>query len=309
MYFDQSYHNCPNPEFIEMAQLIEDPYWQEKMLLAAKGKFPKKVSYRNGEIRFRKNSSMAVEKLPSDPYNAAMLVIEFIRKFTGLASASDKHENRRQLNAVSEKHTAIRDCTWKDIKGKGAKFDILNRYSREIAQAMKLTELQRCQLIKTIQCGLFCGRLTNDHMIMDQGRITQVTGLCFDDTTNTFKLDPNTAPYKPSKPLDPKLAINPTDSYIKRHRKTPMIGNVITGLVDYFANQVADIPVMAPLFVIVDSPTVDTEYILDNYIDEPSPTKDVLYTIDMIDSLPDTFTDSPESYENSTSVSSAEGFR
>ncbi len=328
MYLDQSYWNCQNPEFLEMAQLVTDPYWQEKLLLAAKGKFPKKVSYRNGEIRFRKNSSMATEKLPKDPVDAATLVIQFIRKFTGLSSELDKRENLRQLSSVSSRYIPIRDCSWKHIKGKGSKIDIMNRYSREIATAMSLTELQRCQLLKTIQCGLICGQLSNDHVIMKVGRINQITGLYYDDSTATFKLDPRLAPYKPSKPVDSRVVIDLRESYVKRRTSAkgmPVIGNAIKSIVDYFTWQLsmeeaARTPV-GPTFIIVDINVPDyssdtspnsiepePQYNIESS-NEQSPPKDVLEAIDMIESMPDNWTGSPDSYDNSTSRSSIEGYR
>ena len=303
LQLDKSFWDCQNPEFIEMAKYTTDLYWQDKMLMGAKGKFPKKVSYRNGEIRFRKNSSMATEKLSRDPGEASMTVIQFIRKFTGLSSDLDKKENLRHLTSTAGKYLPFNECAWKDIKGKGAKADILNRYAREIAAVMKLTELQRCQLIKTIQCGLFCGRLSNDHVIMDCGKIRQVTGLYYDTEQVVFRLDPKLAPFKPAK-FDSRSAINLYDSYITRRTIIPVFGDKTRNIIEYLvwqleAQEIAQAPVVTKFIIVTNDPMYDD-------MDNSSPPKDIEDTLNMIESTPVNWTDSPDSYENSTSVSSFE---
>lgn len=304
LHLDRPSREYPNPEFIQMARYITDDYWQQKLIMAAKGKFPRKISYRNGEIRFRKNNGMNTETLPSDPAIAAVAVIQFIRQYTGLSSDTDKQENSVHLTMTSDKYKPLSECTWKDLN-KVSRISILNRYANEVTEAMNLTSLQRCQLIKTVQCGLICGRLSNNHIVMSYGRICEVTGLTYDGHTGLFDLDSRLAPFSPAKPADPKIVIDLEADYNKRRAssfkkgKTPTVGVIVENLVKYLSLKLAKAEPAAiiPNFVIVNDPEFDVAA-ASNEIEFHKLETDT-------ENIPENWTTSPESFENSTSMSTS----
>lgn len=248
-----------NPEFIEMARHIKDEYWQQKMILAANGKFPRKISYRNGEIRFRKPNGMTTETICDDPSEAADMVIKFIKKFTGLSSATDNQQSLKRIKSTSNRYKPLSECIWKDLS-KSSKIMLIDRYADEISVHMSLTSIQRCNLIKVIQCGLTSSRLNHNHIQMFGGKICKIDGLVYN--SGVFTLDPNEIPYK-QESIDRRIIIDLNAKYSERRdtkTKTTMpLGSKVQNVTNYLSVKLTrDKTVMAPVFVILNDPDFDT---------------------------------------------------
>jgi len=247
-----------NPEFIEMARYITDEYWQQKMILAASGKFPRKISYRNGEIRFRKPNGMITETVCEDSSEAANMVIKFIKKYTGLSSATDNLESLKRIKSASDRYKPLSECGWKDLN-KGSKIALINRYADEVTNAMSLSRVERCNLIKVIQCGLTSSRLTHNHIQMHGGRICKVEGLVYN--SGVFGLDPNEVPYK-HESVDPRIIIDLDAKYKQcRYSKSKVrvpLGSMVENVTNYLSLKLTkDNPSIIPTFVILNDPNFD----------------------------------------------------
>jgi len=245
-----------NPEFIEMARYITDEYWQQKMMLAANGKFPRKISYRNGEIRFRKPNGMTTETICGDPSEAAAIVIKFIKKFTGLSSAADNQQSLKRIKSTSNRYKPLSECVWKDLS-KSSKIMLIDRYADEISVHMSLNSIQRCNLIKVIQCGLTSSRLNHNQIQMSGGKICKIDGLVYN--SGVFTLDPSEVPYK-QESVDRRNIINLNAKYSERRgaKSKPAVplGSMVQNITNYLSVKL-DKTIVTPTFIILNDPDFD----------------------------------------------------
>lgn len=192
-----------HPIFLAYAECIDDPYWSSMLSNAAYGKFPKKFSYQDGNLVFRRKKNISLSltgDMSVDPYK----VVEFFKHHSGITSQADREMTTRELS-----NTETKEISW-GRKRKRIRELMISNYVSFMAKAMNLTQEQKEQLKLIINVGVLFGYLNKDNFETDDKRIIRINGIYFDGTN--FILDESLKPKRSkSKPKPTKEVIQPYD--------------------------------------------------------------------------------------------------
>lgn len=180
-----------NKVFADCAETINDPYWTERFTEASVGKFPRKFSYKERTLSFKKGLKYITVDIPTNPYLATEVCIDFFRNNGGLFSDLDK-QNSLELRCSSENDIPT-NLTWGEINKKTQEC-MISYYVTDVKPLMGLTSQEVEQLRQTIYFGVSNKYFDKDNITVEKNRIRTITGLLWNSNERIFYVDPEISP-------------------------------------------------------------------------------------------------------------------
>jgi len=166
-----------NHIFYEMYELEHDPYWKSEFFKACHGRFPQKVTFKNGIVYFTKSNKREKLHLPEDIADAIENYKGFIHKNTWCRSRSEFEEDNKMNDDRISKNKSIQDYQWKELKKKKTKEILIMNYINYIAEDYEMTLQQKYELSMEINIGIITGTINSASIDYEDGIIKQIRGL------------------------------------------------------------------------------------------------------------------------------------
>lgn len=176
--------------FYDCSEVTQDPFWAERLMEASVGKFPKKFSYKEGNLSFKKGTKYITIRVPEDPEQATELCINFFRNNGGLFSEADK---QTALEIRCSDESIIKYLSWSDADKKTQEC-MISYYIMDMKPAMNLMNEEVEQLRQIIYFGVSNKYFDKKNITVERNRITAIQGLLWNSNDRYFYIDPNLVP-------------------------------------------------------------------------------------------------------------------
>lgn len=183
-----------HPLFIQCAELTNDPFWVNLFITAGYGKFPKKFTYKDGTLVYKKSSKMFSLDVPQVSHEAIYACMDFFRTHGGIVSDIDLENIRREQYAEAELEAEMaEDISWSKLSKK-VKDVLIDLHVETLTNRLQLNREETKNLRYRLNIGIILGYFNTSNIILDGKCISQINGLLFDITDRTFSIDPNIKP-------------------------------------------------------------------------------------------------------------------
>lgn len=182
------------PLFMQCAELTNDPFWVNLFITAGYGKFPKKFTYKDGTLVYKKSSKMFSVDIPQVSHEAIYVCMDFFRTHGGIVSDIDLENIRREQYAEAELESElIEDITWSKLSKK-VKDVLIDLYVETLTNRLLLTKEETKNLRYRINIGIILGYFNSSNILLEGKCISEIDGLLFDQKDRIFTIDPNIKP-------------------------------------------------------------------------------------------------------------------
>lgn len=175
----------------DLSELEDNHYYQTLFIEMSTGKFPYGYSYEVVDdtlhkLIYKKRSTFYSCALTTkDPKAAINAIKDFMRKYTLVQSYEEKEK--------SEDTPAQETITWFKISRKIKEQKMyLDMYTKQLADELKLSTSEIEDLKNTLDHAKLVGYLTDQHVVFENGKISDIKGLSFNDKKRCFELDMST---------------------------------------------------------------------------------------------------------------------
>lgn len=176
--------------FYECSEIIKDPYWLEQFTNASIGKFPRKFSFKDGTLSFKKGSKYVTLEVSSNPYLAIDSCMDFFRNNGGLFSEIDK-QNSLEMRCSGDNE--IVDLTWGDVNKKTQEC-MVSYFITDMKPVMNLTSKETEQLRQIIYYGVSNKLFDKNNINIEKNRIKSISGLLWNSRERIFFIDQELTP-------------------------------------------------------------------------------------------------------------------
>jgi len=175
--------------FEDIKNKEKDQFWYSFFEDAAVGKLPRNFKFINGILSYKNKNKNTEITVPETPLEAAAFVKAFVYENAGIISPLDMKEKK----AIDEKHNAdmasIEIDNWKQIKNDKQQGILISIFIQEISEVYNLNLEERAKLFQKIKLGLLSGYLNSTNIVMENGIISFIEGLEFDDISREFNIN------------------------------------------------------------------------------------------------------------------------
>lgn len=179
-----------HPKFESFAALTEDKFWVGILNDCAKGRFPKGFTFKNDLLSYRKGNKMQRLEIPSSLIEGFNSVVNFFKTVGGMMSAEDRRQLQKlEEERILEKMNDLSDASWKDIKTEKIKEILINEFICDLSTVANFNEEEKKELTTTVKKGFMLKYFNSNNIIMEEGRITQIDGLIYNDEERTYEID------------------------------------------------------------------------------------------------------------------------
>ena len=181
--------NHVNSIFEQCLTHVTDDFWRSILMEAAKGKFPRNFSFSKSILSFKKKTKSDTIEVPTTPYNATCVILDFLRNKGGIRSPLDlEREKREQEESMLAKSISNYTC-WAKIKNKALKRAYITEFIKITSDKHKLNFEQRKKLKTLINSGFLLGSINANNIVFDGFSVTDITILDYDGTEFSLETD------------------------------------------------------------------------------------------------------------------------
>jgi hypothetical protein len=129
--------------------------------------------------------------LPDDrPSETFQIMMNVLKGRLNMRSTRDLQIGKKALDDVLKKRTVELGCEWKKIKPRHTRDQLMMDYIADLKLYYELNLTEYRKLVCTIQLAFQFKSLTPDDVVYDieQGKVTDITGLSFNATTREFEV-------------------------------------------------------------------------------------------------------------------------
>jgi len=182
-----------NKIFLDCAAVINDPFWIEKFNQAAFGKMPRKFTFRDSSLSYKKGTKYFSIDIPSNPYEASTLCVEFFRSNGGIFSPMDKQNSLELQYMRSQEVLTKEQLTW-GTANKKTQECMISYYVSDMKNIMELNRAEYDQLKQIINFGISNKYFDKNSILVDSNRIYSMTGLLWNSEKRVFYINPDIKP-------------------------------------------------------------------------------------------------------------------
>jgi hypothetical protein len=184
-----------DPVFEKSLEHIDDPYWQELLSNASKGLFPKRFSYKEGILYYKRGNRLYQAETSNSPYEAASIFMDFLRRYGGLMSERDQAilQEEQHLRDLAELAQEEEETSWADFKKK-VRATLIDTYIEDTGTIRGLSSKEKEQLRHVLAVGVALGYFHKDNITIRGRRIDSIGGLLFNGQNRSFYIDPTLQP-------------------------------------------------------------------------------------------------------------------
>lgn len=175
----------------DAAEYTNDPFWKNKLLNAARGKFPKTFNYRDGFIVHRKRGTVKSVPLPQHGAEAVGVFITFLQDSGGIISDRDTQYNNNTV-AIDEGLVENVILPWSKLPKK-TRDDMIECYVVKCCKGWALNKKQADSFRANIYLGIRLGVFGKDNIVMDPNGngIYNIGNIYYDEVESIFRIDEN----------------------------------------------------------------------------------------------------------------------
>lgn len=213
-----------NNVFQECAAMISDPFWSSIFQQASIGKFPRKFSYRDRLLIYKRGSKVQTMEVPHTPEEAITACIEFFKKYGGIFSETDQEIARTEHSLRMEHEETKVSLTWSSAT-KNVQKILVDSFVDSLRKTCSLNKEEEINLRNRINVGIILGYFNKDNIVVENNDIVEIKGLLFDDVNRIFDIDPRIVPRisKSTKKKEINPSPEPRDYSRPKQGMTPMI--------------------------------------------------------------------------------------
>ena len=202
-----------NPIFKDCADLVTDLTWKTIFTEASFGKLPRGFTFKDGYITHKIRNKVIRIEITSDPEGAVNECLHFFKKKAGIMSQEDQKKAKEDFEDYLLKSGALCPQRWSEIRKKKIKDVLISTFIAKLGKEINLTPVEKADLKNKIYLGFILGCFTNDQVELDNGYITNIDGLDFNQETRSFYIDYSRAPKQLKKSRRVEKATKPKNSF------------------------------------------------------------------------------------------------
>ena len=180
--------------FVECQQYTTDTEWKDILYSCACNKFPKGIKYDNVKntiyIKYESYNKIQTNtvNVPSNNEELFKLMMHIFKDLLNIRSENDISASRMEMEVLRKKNEVDVNCEWKKLKPRSLKNHMLMLFSSSEVKKYDLEPKQAGILFKTIQLGFLFKKLNSNDVNYENGEISSIDGLKFNNKSNTFEL-------------------------------------------------------------------------------------------------------------------------
>ena len=202
-----------NPIFKECANLITDPTWKTIFSEASLGKLPRGFTYKDGYITHKIRNKISRIEISTNPEVALDECLHFFKEKAGIMSQEDQKRAREDFEEYLLNSGALCPTRWSEIRKKKVKDVLISTFIAKIAKEIGLNQAEKDDLKNKIYLGFILGCFGNDQVELENGYITNIAGLDFNQDNRNFQIDYTRAPKQLKKSRRVEKASIPKNSF------------------------------------------------------------------------------------------------
>ncbi len=199
--------NVLYPIFLECSELCTDDSWKQLYIDFSNGKCQRNIYIANNCINSSSKNKALYFSYSFSNKKAEDIVVELheiYSKFTSFCSVKDLKKKKSDMEVLKKKDQEFIYPTWKSIKKKQIKIQLIEAYAIRMKKKYSLTTAKTISLVTLITNGLFIfNSQCSDDVIYDNGEIKSIKGIVYEngDFVNKFNI-------KATKEVEEKIADN-----------------------------------------------------------------------------------------------------
>lgn len=188
------------PAFLECQKYTADQYWKDTLMMCASNKFPKGSRYDSDthtiHIRNTAEKSKYSEAipLPTEPRELFNFLVELFREKLDLYSSLDIKLKRREIENIKESLSIRLDCTWKQLKPRSLRDNIIIQYVLRLKDEYNLSPKEVKDLFNEINMGFHFKNINSDDVEYEKGEIIRINRLEKVEGKNEWRVTPHSSP-------------------------------------------------------------------------------------------------------------------
>jgi hypothetical protein len=167
----------------------KDQFWYSFFEDAAVGKLPRNFKYINGILSYKNKNKNNEIIIPETILEASAFVKAFVNENAGIISPLDIKEKKAIDEKYNNEMNNIEIDNWKQIKNDKQQGILISIFIQEVSELYNLNIEERTKLFQKIKLGLLSGYLNNTNIVMENGVISFIEGLEFEDETREFNIN------------------------------------------------------------------------------------------------------------------------
>jgi hypothetical protein len=177
------------PNLLKCQEFTDDDHWKDIIMSCACNKLPKGLKLDSAKAtlfvryEFVNKSQNETFSIPADPRECYDLLMYIFKDLLNLKSENDIEASKLELEKVRKNNDELEkcniDCTWKQLKPRSLKNNLLMNYSIELVQKYKLDVKEANKLYKLILMGFQFKNLTSNDVNYKSGKIISISGIKF----------------------------------------------------------------------------------------------------------------------------------
>lgn len=157
-----------------------DEAWADFFRECSFGKFPRGIRFEDNAIKCTRKKQVFTEHLPKDPALAFEAILSVFRDRLGIKTAREKKSAALKFDRQQEASVIQ---SWKDATTAASRLALVHNYIDRLASVYSLSDDERCRIIALVEVCIANKILDNDRIKVQNGKILEIEGLCFDPFT------------------------------------------------------------------------------------------------------------------------------
>ena len=208
------------PIFEECKKYTLDSYWKDILSDCSINRFPMGARYdpKRNTLTIKTKSHSSVHALPTEPVELYTVLVKIFREELGLKSDREVALQRDKLERIIEARNNAKEGEWKKIKTKLIRDEILMEFTEKLCKEYKLSGTETRKLHSLISLGFQFKSLISDDVVYEDGQITEIRGLEFDEKKKKFFLSsPPIIPNKSDRSTNKDKMYSFLDKFIRSY--------------------------------------------------------------------------------------------
>lgn len=180
-------NNVKYPIFYECSQYTLDEYWINVLQNCSNGKFPKGLSVINGKtMKITVNKKNEMIDINEDPMEMFKICMNIFKNKLGMTSMRDHKLLSEEFKKIKEIKNPNK--TWDSLKKiKSNRDTCIYNFVLQLQNKHNFVNEEAIYICKLIKCGLLFKNIQNKHIIINNGKIQDITILR--KKNNSFFID------------------------------------------------------------------------------------------------------------------------
>lgn len=170
--------NIVHPIFDECVKTTTDPYWISIFQKASYGKFPKKFSYCNGIMQYKKGTKIESLEIDLEPVQASIEYMRFFKRCDGLMSDID-------ISSYTV-NTVVTEMKWSKLSPRFRKILMIGFVEFNVNN-YKLDKKEKLAFENMLFIGFILKDFNKDNVVLSLGKISHINGLLFEESTRSWQ--------------------------------------------------------------------------------------------------------------------------